>query len=183
VATDSVPLPTLYPCSEPPANLRPVVGIDAGGTFTDFVALDARGLSMLKLPSHPEAPERAVLAGLAALGFADDAQVSIVHGSTVATNALLERKGAETVLVTNAGFEDLLELGRQARPRLYDLTPPAATPLPTRRAVGPERRRAADGCEVTAPTETAFILDRSVPPVLPVVFLGALGALAVWRYG
>ena len=176
MANDSVPKPTLYRWSEPPADLCPVVGIDAGGTFTDFVALDARGLSMLKLPSHPDAPERAVLAGLGALGFTGDAERSIVHGSTVATNALLERKGAETMLVTNAGFEDLLELGRQARPRLYDLTPPSETPLTARRALGLECRRAADGSEVTALTGTALEalvteLTRAAPEAVAVSLL------------
>ncbi len=107
------------------------LGIDTGGTFTDFVALDAAGLRMHKELSTPEAPERAILAGLAALGLTPDRSVAplvIVHGSTVATNAVLEGKGARTAFVTNRGFADLLTIGRQARSGLYDLRPAAVPP-------------------------------------------------------
>src|SRR5439155_13947832 len=97
------------------------VGIDTGGTFTDFVALVSGRLVAFKLPSTPRAAERAVLAGLARLGATRASRVR--HGSTVATNALLERKGARVVLLTTAGFEDLLEIGRQDRPDLYTLSP------------------------------------------------------------
>ncbi len=104
------------------------VGIDTGGTFTDFVVVDDDGrMRTHKVPSTPDAPERAILAGLSALGInATDAFV--VHGSTVATNAVLEGKGARTVFVTNRGFGDTLTIGRQARPRLYDLQPPTMEP-------------------------------------------------------
>jgi len=107
------------------------LGIDTGGTFTDFVALDAAGLRMHKELSTPDAPERAILAGLAALGLTPDrsaAPLVIVHGSTVATNAVLEGKGARTAFVTNRGFADLLTIGRQARSGLYDLRPAALPP-------------------------------------------------------
>ncbi len=104
------------------------VGIDTGGTFTDFVVVDDDGrLRTHKVPSTPDAPERAILAGLDALGV-DTTEAFIVHGSTVATNAVLEGKGARTVFVTNRGFGDTLTIGRQARPRLYDLQPPAIEP-------------------------------------------------------
>lgn len=98
------------------------IGVDAGGTFTDFVVLSDKGrLSSFKLPSDPANPAKVILKGIerAAQGQAAD----VVHGSTVATNALLERKGARTAFVTTAGFEDLLEIGRQNRPELYNLTP------------------------------------------------------------
>src|SRR5215467_2798760 len=97
------------------------IGIDAGGTFTDFVVLHDDGrLETFKLRSNPRSPAKVILAGLetAAASGAD-----VVHGSTVATNALLERKGARTAFVTTAGFEDLLEIGRQNRAELYNLTP------------------------------------------------------------
>ncbi len=103
------------------------VGVDTGGTFTDFVAIVDGRLIALKLPSTPVAPERAVLDGLSRLGAGRGARVR--HGSTVATNALLERKGARVVFVTTAGFEDLLEIGRQARPQLYALAPRRVPPL------------------------------------------------------
>ncbi len=94
--------------------------MDAGGTFTDFVALHPDGrLETFKLRSNPRDPAGVIVAGLNRLSPKAD----VVHGSTVATNALLERKGARTAFVTTAGFEDLLEIGRQNRAELYNLTP------------------------------------------------------------
>ncbi len=97
------------------------LGIDTGGTFTDFVLQSAEGLATYKLPSTPDDPSRAILTGLQHF-FGDQLpdDLEIVHGSTVGTNAFLERKGARTVLVTTHGFEDILFIGRQNRPRLYD---------------------------------------------------------------
>jgi N-methylhydantoinase A len=98
------------------------IGVDAGGTFTDFVVVEDHGrLSTFKLRSNPAAPARVILQGIEQAAAGRSAEV--VHGSTVATNALLERKGARTAFVTTAGFEDLLEIGRQNRPELYNLTP------------------------------------------------------------
>jgi len=78
------------------------VGVDTGGTFTDFVAIQGGRVVSFKLPSTPESPERAVLEGLERLGTSRATRVR--HGSTVATNTLLERKGARVVLVTTRGF-------------------------------------------------------------------------------
>jgi N-methylhydantoinase A/oxoprolinase/acetone carboxylase beta subunit len=105
------------------------IGVDAGGTFTDFVVLHDDGrLETFKLRSNPRSPAKVILAGLEhAAGRSS--KVDVVHGSTVATNALLERKGARTAFVTTAGFEDLLEIGRQNRPELYNLTPVPRRPL------------------------------------------------------
>ncbi len=103
------------------------VGVDTGGTFTDFVWLQDGRLQIHKQLSTPEDPSRAVLDGLARLGAALGAPV--VHGSTVATNALLERRGARTALVTTAGFADVLAIGRQNRPELYALVPQKPPPL------------------------------------------------------
>jgi N-methylhydantoinase A/oxoprolinase/acetone carboxylase beta subunit len=98
------------------------IGVDAGGTFTDFVVLhDDGSMTAFKLRSNPRAPAEVILAGLAKAAGSRKAEV--IHGSTVATNALLERKGARTAFVTTAGFEDLLEIGRQNRAELYNLTP------------------------------------------------------------
>ena len=99
------------------------IGVDAGGTFTDFVVLDddGRPLESFKLRSNKANPAKVILEGLARA--AGTRKADVVHGSTVATNALLERKGARTAFVTTAGFEDLLEIGRQNRAELYNLTP------------------------------------------------------------
>ncbi len=110
-----------------------VVGVDIGGTFTDFVVLptDRDGaLRVHKVLSTPDDPARAVLVGMRELGIGQG--VAVVHGSTIATNAVLERKGARTALVTTAGFEDVLEIGRQDRPSLYDLDASRPEPLSPR---------------------------------------------------
>ncbi len=106
-----------------PSFLR--VGVDIGGTFTDFVVYNPQdgSLDTFKIPSTPGAPEQAVLAGLARLG--NVGRLAVVHGSTVATNALLERKGAATALITTAGFADVVQIGRQNREELYSLQPTA----------------------------------------------------------
>ncbi len=105
------------------------IGIDIGGTFTDFVVYTSRDqtLQRFKILSTPSNPAEAVLQGLQQLSH----QIShhIVHGSTVATNAILERKGARTALITTKGFRDVLLIGRQDRPELYDLFPTIPPPL------------------------------------------------------
>jgi len=99
------------------------LGVDTGGTFTDFVCFDGRGaLRVHKVLSTPQAPERAILQGIRELDLPLD-QLRVVHGSTVATNAALEGKGVRTAFVTNRGFADLLSIGRQARRELYELRP------------------------------------------------------------
>ena len=132
------------------------IGIDAGGTFTDFVVLHRGGrLETFKLRSNPRAPHEVILAGLARA--AGDGHADVVHGSTVATNALLERKGARTALVTTAGFEDLLEIGRQNRAALFDLTPPPKRLLiPRDLCFGVEERLHADGSVEFAPAHAAL---------------------------
>ncbi len=95
------------------------VGIDTGGTFTDFVYKEGNNWKILKVLSTPENPALAVIKGLEQIG--KNQKKNITHGTTVATNALLERKGAKTALITNKGFEDIIEIGRQNRERLYDL--------------------------------------------------------------
>lgn len=107
------------------------VGVDTGGTFTDFVWISGGRLGVHKQLSTPDDPSRAVLNGLEAAGSLDFR--SFVHGSTVATNALLERRGARTALVTTAGFRDVLAIGRQERPQLYALVPVKPPPLVPRR--------------------------------------------------
>jgi N-methylhydantoinase A len=118
------------PAGKTPADqiAPPKVGVDTGGTFTDFVWLDGVGrLQVLKELSTPIDPARAILRGIEKLKIPSTA--SIVHGSTVATNALLERRGARTALIATAGFADVLAIGRQDRPDLYALVPRKPDPL------------------------------------------------------
>ena len=98
-----------------------IAAIDTGGTFTDVVVLRGGTVDVLKVASTPDDPARAVLTGLTAAAAGAHVHL-LIHGSTVATNALLERKGARVVLLTNRGFEDVLVIGRQNRPQLYALT-------------------------------------------------------------
>src|SRR6266700_4802453 len=128
------------------AQLASILGVDIGGTFTDIVyyipALlgDSAGqLIVHKVPSTPKNPAQGLLAGMQDINVASDC--IMVHGSTVATNALLERKGARAALITTEGFADVLEIGRQNRPALYDLMqqrPPVIVPR-ERRLELPER--------------------------------------------
>lgn len=126
------------------------IGVDIGGTFTDFVAVrpDAGGTALrtLKLFSTPDDPARAVLDGIERLRGGSEPDV--VHGSTVATNALLERSGARTALVATEGFGDLLALARQDRPDLYDLFGDRPEPLVPREGVFELDERVAPGGEV-----------------------------------
>ena len=104
-----------------------IIGVDIGGTFTDFVVLSGGEIRIHKTPSTPRDPAAAFLNGLDELGIGPGA--AFVHGSTVATNAVLERRGARTALLTTAGFRDVLELGRQTRLGLYELAPRKHVPL------------------------------------------------------
>jgi N-methylhydantoinase A/oxoprolinase/acetone carboxylase beta subunit len=120
------------------------IGIDTGGTFTDFVRIDERGVVVHKLRSVPADPSQAILAGIEHL--ADNASFEITHGSTVATNALLERKGVRVALITTAGFEDVLLIGRQTRAELYNFMVQARRPLiEPGLTFGVHERLAADG--------------------------------------
>jgi N-methylhydantoinase A/oxoprolinase/acetone carboxylase beta subunit len=115
------------------------IGVDTGGTFTDLVLLGDRGLRVHKVRSTPDDPSRAILQGLREIlglpdgpgagGDAWPAGLDVVHGSTVATNAVLERKGARVALVATAGFEDVLRIGRQTRRELYNFMVEDRRPL------------------------------------------------------
>src|SRR4051794_19805945 len=108
------------------------VGVDTGGTFTDFVCHAAGCTWIFKVPSTPDDPSRAIVEGLrraAREAGVPVRELELVHGTTVGTNALLERKGARAALVTTAGFEDVLVIGRQARASLYDLNWTRPAPL------------------------------------------------------
>jgi N-methylhydantoinase A len=136
-----------------------VVGIDTRGTFTDFILFDGKTIRTHKVLSTPEDPSRAVLQGLRELGGLD---AEVIHGSTVATNAFLERKGAKLSLVTTRGFEDLLEIGRQARGSLYDLAWTRPEPLvPRSRRYGIRGRMDAGGRVITPLDRAALRRIRS----------------------
>ena len=108
------------------------VGVDTGGTFTDFVFEQDGRIQLFKLPSTPVDPSLAIQQGLmricAETGSRLDA-IEVVHGTTVGTNALLQRRGARIALITTRGFEDVLVIGRQARPELYNLNAIKPPPL------------------------------------------------------
>ncbi|TCT09656.1 N-methylhydantoinase A [Paralcaligenes ureilyticus] len=97
------------------------IGVEVGGTFTDLVALDEHGIRVLKVPSTPHSPDEGAFAALVASGIPLDTVEDLSHGSTVATNAVLERKGFLTAFVTTAGFHDILLLQRHGRSSIYDL--------------------------------------------------------------
>jgi N-methylhydantoinase A len=110
------------------------IGVDTGGTFTDFVFHEGDRVETYKIPSTPDDFSRAVLEGLKHLaGSPSKAGHTLIHSSTVATNAVLERKGAQTALITTKGFRDVLEIGRQTRPELYNLHFERPAPLVPRK--------------------------------------------------
>jgi N-methylhydantoinase A len=110
------------------------IGVDTGGTFTDFVFERDGRFNLFKLPSTPSDPSLAIRQGLTRICAETGAQldrIEVVHGTTVGTNALLQRRGARIALVTTKGFEDVLVIGRQARPELYNLNAVKPPPLVT----------------------------------------------------
>src|SRR5437879_7954904 len=105
-----------------------IVGIDTGGTFTDVVALIDGEIRVHKVLSTPHDPAEAAIAGLKAL-LEDAVPEVVTYSSTVATNALLEKKGVRVALFVDAGFEDVVEIGRQNRSEIYALAPSRPEPL------------------------------------------------------
>ncbi|HET7586360.1 MAG TPA: hydantoinase/oxoprolinase family protein [Gemmatimonadaceae bacterium] len=156
------------------------VGIDVGGTFTDLVSVDAEGaVQAVKVLSTPSDQADGVMRALSTHGAAQPAE-RIVHGTTVATNALLERTGARVALCITAGTEDLLELRRQDRAALYDLTrhhPPAL--VPRERCVGvPERREPQAIRRALSDASAREVADRvrqAAPEIVAVSLLHACG--------
>jgi N-methylhydantoinase A len=103
------------------------IAVDTGGTFTDCVWIERGRLRMVKVFSTPDDPSQSIAEAVSRSGCSGE--IVLLHGTTVGTNSLLERKGARVAFVTTAGFEDTIEIGRQARPRLYDLTFQRVPPL------------------------------------------------------
>src|SRR5262245_22295534 len=105
-----------------------ILGVDTGGTFTDLVSIQSDGaLRVLKVRSTPSDPSTAVVDAVRLAK--PDGEFALTHGTTVATNALLERKGAKTALITTQGCRDVLEIARQTRSELYSLSPIPRNPL------------------------------------------------------
>ena len=140
-----------------------LIGIDVGGTFTDFYARDEESgdVRLFKHPSTPDNPEQAILDGLGAMcaehGIATADIARISHGTTAATNTLIQRKGAAVALITTQGFRDLLEIGRQTRPHMYDMQLDHPAPLvPRERRFEVAERMTADGSAETPMTDDAL---------------------------
>ena len=142
-----------------------LIGVDTGGTFTDFICKKGEKWKVLKMLSTPDDPAEAVIKGVALL--AGNKNGRVIHGSTVATNALLEAKWAQTAFISNHGFKDIMEIGRQNRRRLYELNYVKDLPIVAPEATyGIEGRISADGLELESFDEikardTARLISRS----------------------
>src|SRR6202162_1055703 len=143
------------------------IAVDTGGTFTDCVWVEGGALKTLKVFSTPDDPSRAIAEALRKIGEATrkpgeagrnnraGAALTLLHGTTVGPNALLQRKGARVALITTAGFEDVIEIGRQARPKLYDFFFHRIEPLvPADLRFGVDERTSCCGEILREPSQT-----------------------------
>ena len=129
------------------------VGVEVGGTFTDLVAFEGGGVRITKVPSTPQAPHRGAVAALDESGLPLSATGDLVHGSTVATNAVLERKGAKVAFFATEGFRDLLSLQRQSRRSIYDIHYRKPEPVVPRRDTFEIPERVGPGGDVVTPLD------------------------------
>ena len=141
------------------------IAIDTGGTFTDCVWIDRGCIRMLKVFSTPRDPSQAIAEALEKIvpkkivpkKIAPSGAITMLHGTTVGTNTLLQRNGARVALVTTAGFEDVIEIGRQARPKLYDFFFDRVEPLvPAELRFGVAERTSSDGEILKKPGQSAL---------------------------
>src|SRR3954454_18738722 len=139
------------------------LGVDVGGTFTDLVALSEGALLTAKVPSTPRDQSVGVMNAIESSEVEPEAVFALAHGMTVATNALLERRGARTALVATEGFRDILEIARQNRPSLYDLTQDRPPPLVPRELRFTVRERMGPEGEITALDEES--LEKTVSAI------------------
>ncbi len=136
---------------------EPRIAIDTGGTFTDCVWVEKGVVRTLKVFSTPDDPSRAIAEAIEKLHLSPD-RLTLLHGTTVGTNALLQRKGARVALVTTSGFEDVIEIGRQARPRLYDFFFDRVAPLVEREfRFGVKERTDSAGRILLRPSEADLV--------------------------
>lgn len=141
------------------------VGVEVGGTFTDLVAIDEKGVRVLKVPSTPAQPDNGAFDALVANGVSFDKIRDLAHGSTVATNAVLERKGFDIAFITTSGFKDILFLQRHGRRNIYDLEYQKPEPIVERKdTYEVEERILADGSVLTALDNTS--LNTTIIPAL-----------------
>jgi len=139
------------------------VGIEVGGTFTDLVAIGPDGIRVTKVPSVPRAPDEGAFNALRASGIAVASIEDLAHGSTVAANAVLERKGFPTAFVTTKGFRDILALQRHGRSRIYDLEYQKPTPVVTRAASFEIAERILADGTIETPLDVADVTRRLLP--------------------
>src|SRR5580658_7143166 len=161
------------------------IAIDTGGTFTDCVWMEGGALHTLKVFSTPDDPSRAIAEALTKIGGKNAdlarAALTLLHGTTVGTNALLERTGARVALITTSGFEDVIEIGRQARPRLYDFFFDRVAPLVCRELrFGVVERTDSAGGVLQRPSEAELTrvreaVQRSNPDAIALSLLFSLG--------
>lgn len=151
------------------------VGIEVGGTFTDLVAVDGSRVEVVKVPSTPASPDEGAFASLAAAGIDPAAVTDLVHGSTVATNAILERKGASVAFVTTKGFRDILFFQRHGRRNIYDLRyAKPAPPVRRKDCFEVSERLDASGTVVTPLDEEGVLRD-----LVPALAAGRYEAVAI----
>ncbi|MEE8362386.1 MAG: hydantoinase/oxoprolinase family protein, partial [Gemmatimonadales bacterium] len=151
------------------------IGVEVGGTFTDLVAIGAGGIRITKVPSVPSRPDEGAFAALVDSGVPFSEISDLAHGSTVATNAVLERKGFPTAFVTTGGFRDILSLQRQDRTNIYDLRYRKPVPVVKRKdSFEVPERILADGTVALALDEVAVI-----EKLIPALREGAYEAVAV----
>ncbi len=145
------------------------LGVDTGGTFTDFVLFDGKTVRTHKVLSTPASPEKAILQGMKELGILEIDNLQMVHGSTVATNAVLEGKGVKTVYIANKGLADVIRIGRQARPHLYELQPePINYLVAAEHCIEVNSRLAADGTIIDTITDDELtLLQQKVEQLQP----------------
>ena len=151
------------------------VGIEVGGTFTDLVAVDGSRMEVVKVPSTPHSPDIGAYAALGAAGIPAADVADLVHGSTVATNAILERKGARVAFVTTAGFRDILFLQRHDRRNIYDLRYAKPRPPVDRRDCFEVTERVDAAGNVVVPLDEAALRDS----LLPRLAAGGYDAVAI----
>ncbi|MFM9939801.1 MAG: hydantoinase/oxoprolinase family protein [Hyphomicrobiaceae bacterium] len=151
------------------------VGIEVGGTFTDLVAIGPQGIVVIKVPSVPKAPDEGAFNALIVSGIPIDSIDDLAHGSTVATNAVLERKGYPTAFVTTTGFRDILAMQRHGRARIYDLEYQKPVPVVQRSASFEVAERILADGSVIGPLDEADVAQH----LLPALRVGGYEAVAI----
>lgn len=151
------------------------VGVEVGGTFTDLVAVENGRITIAKVPSTPSAPEQGAFNAVTAAGLPVDRIRDFAHGSTVATNAILERKGARVAFVTTSGFRDILYLQRHDRRNIYNLQYKKPEPIALRSACFEVSERILADGSVLTPLDEANVLDT----LIPALTVGTFQAVAI----